>query len=62
MTLSQLLISAMALLVGSVVLGESITWRMLAGAALVAVALGLNAIAGGRARTAEAAVALVPGD
>jgi drug/metabolite transporter (DMT)-like permease len=62
MTLSQLLISAMALLVGSVVLGESITWRMLAGAALVALALGLNAIAGGRARTAEAAVALVPGD
>jgi drug/metabolite transporter (DMT)-like permease len=62
MTLSQLLISAMALLVGSVVLGESITWRMLGGAALVAVALGLNAIAGGRSRTAEAAVAPVPGE
>jgi drug/metabolite transporter (DMT)-like permease len=62
MTLSQLLISAMALLVGSVVLGESITWRMLAGAALVAVALGLNAVAGGRSRTAEAAVAPVPGE
>jgi drug/metabolite transporter (DMT)-like permease len=62
MTLSQLLISAQALLVGSLVLGESITWRMLAGAGLVALALGLNAIAGGRARTGEAVVAPVPGD
>jgi drug/metabolite transporter (DMT)-like permease len=62
MTLSQLLISAMALLVGSLVLGESITWRMLVGAALVAIALGLNAAAGGRSRTAEAAVAPAPGE
>jgi drug/metabolite transporter (DMT)-like permease len=50
MTLSQLLISAVAVLVGAVALGESITWRMLAGAVLVALAIVLNAIAGGRAR------------
>jgi drug/metabolite transporter (DMT)-like permease len=62
MTLSQLLISAQALLVGSLVLGESITWRMLAGAAMVALALGLNALAGGGIRRSEAAVAPVPGD
>ena len=50
MTLSQLLISAQALVIGGVALGESITWRMLGGAALVALALGLNALAGGQAR------------
>lgn len=49
MTLSQLLISAQALVIGAVALGESINLRMLAGAALVAVAIGLNALAGGRA-------------
>jgi drug/metabolite transporter (DMT)-like permease len=48
MQLSQLLISAQALVIGAIALGESITWRMLAGAALVALALGFNAIAGGR--------------
>jgi drug/metabolite transporter (DMT)-like permease len=58
MTLSQLLISAQALVIGAVALGESITWRMLGGAALVALAIGLNAIAGGRsAAGAEPAVA-----
>lgn len=62
MTLSQLLISSQALLVGSLLLGESITWRMLAGAALVALALGLNALAGGGARPSQAAMAPVPGD
>lgn len=62
MTLSQLLISAQALLVGALVLGESITWRMLAGAAMVAVALGLNALAGGGTRRGEAVVAPVPGE
>ena len=50
MTLSQLLISAEALVVGAIALGEAITWRMLAGAALVGVAILLNAIAGGRSR------------
>ena len=62
MKLSQLLISAQALLVGALVLGESITWRMLAGAAMVALALGLNAIAGGGPRRSEAVAAPVPGD
>ena len=49
MTLSQLLISAQALLVGAIALGEAITWRMLAGAGLVALAILVNAVAGGRA-------------
>ena len=61
MTLSQLLISAQAVTVGAVVLGESITVRMLAGAALVALAIGLNAVAGGGARAQSTAVP-VPGD
>ena len=61
MTLSQLLISAQALLVGAVALGEQITLRMLAGAALVGLAIGLNALAGGGAR-AQPAAAPVPGD
>src|SRR2546428_9465031 len=63
MTLSQLLISAQALTVGALVLGESITWRMLGGAALVALALALNALAGGgRPRDAQPmAPAPVPG-
>ena len=61
MTLSQLLISAQALTVGAVVLGESVTVRMLAGAALVAAAIALNAVAGGAARARPAPVAL-PGD
>lgn len=46
MTLSQLLISAQALVIGGVALGEAITWRMLAGAVLIAIALGLNALSG----------------
>lgn len=50
MTLSQVLISAQALVIGAIVLGESITWRMVAGAALVALAVILNAVAGSRAR------------
>jgi len=60
MTLSQLLISAQALIVGAVALGESITWRMLAGAGLVALALILNAVSGSRAR--DAAPAASPAD
>jgi drug/metabolite transporter (DMT)-like permease len=50
MTLSQLLISAQALVIGALALGETISLRMLAGAALVALAIGLNALAGGRSR------------
>jgi drug/metabolite transporter (DMT)-like permease len=62
MTLSQLLISAQALVVGALALGESITWRMLFGAALVGIAVVLNAIAGGRATRAEAPVTASPAD
>ena len=57
MTLSQLLISAQALIVGAVALGESITWRMLVGAALVAIALILNALSGGGERAEAVPVA-----
>ena len=55
MTLSQLLISAQALIVGALVLGESITWRMLVGAGLVGLAIVLNAVSGasGRGEAAE---------
>jgi drug/metabolite transporter (DMT)-like permease len=62
MTLSQLLISAQALIIGAVALGETITWRVLAGAALVALAIGLNALAGGRARESSEPVAAAAGD
>lgn len=61
MTLSQLLISAQAVTIGAVVLGESVTLRMVAGALLVAVAIGLNALAGGGGE-ARAAQVPVPGD
>lgn len=61
MTLSQLLISAQALTIGAAVLGESVTLRMLGGAALVALAIGLNALAGGGAE-ARPAPAPVPGE
>ncbi|HEY6958757.1 MAG TPA: EamA family transporter [Candidatus Limnocylindria bacterium] len=60
MTLSQLLISAQALTVGAVALGESITWRMLAGAALVGAAIIMNAAAGAGSRASVAAT--VPGE
>ena len=46
MMLAQLLISAEALTIGALALGEAVTWRMLAGAALVAAAVGINAFAG----------------
>ena len=61
MTLTQLLISAQALVIGAIALGESITWRMLAGAALVAVAIGFNAIAGARSRSDPEPVAVAAG-
>ena len=56
MTLSQVLISGQALVIGALALGESITWRMVAGAALVAAAVVLNALAGSRARADAAAL------
>jgi len=57
MTLAQVVIPAQALLIGALALGENITWRMVAGAALVVVAVALNAIAGGGAPPEPAAVA-----
>ena len=47
MNLSQVVIPAQAMLIGALALGESITWRMVAGAALGVVAVALNAVAGG---------------
>lgn len=47
MQLSQLIISAEALVVGGLALGEAFTWRTIAGAALVGCALAMNAVAGG---------------
>jgi drug/metabolite transporter (DMT)-like permease len=57
MTLTQVVIPAQALLIGALALGENITWRMAAGAALVVVAVALNAVAGGGAPPEPAAVA-----
>jgi drug/metabolite transporter (DMT)-like permease len=57
MTLTQVVIPAQALLIGALALGENITWRMVAGAALVVVAVALNAVAGGGSRPEPAAVA-----
>ncbi|HZP95017.1 MAG TPA: EamA family transporter [Candidatus Limnocylindria bacterium] len=61
MNLSQLLISAQALIVGAVALGEAITSRMLVGAGLVGLAIVLNAVAGGR-RSAEMTAGPSPAD
>ncbi len=52
-TLVQLLIPAEAILIGALALGETVTLRMLGGAALVVLAVGLNAIGGGRASEAQ---------
>lgn len=57
MTLAQVVIPAQALLIGALALGENITWRMVLGAALVAVAVTLNAVAGGGSRPEPAPVA-----
>jgi drug/metabolite transporter (DMT)-like permease len=57
MTLAQVVIPAQALLIGALALGENITWRMVAGAALVVVAVALNAVAGGGARAEPTVVA-----
>ncbi len=57
MTLAQVVIPAQALLIGALALGENITWRMVAGAVLVVVAVALNAVAGGGSRPEPAAVA-----
>jgi drug/metabolite transporter (DMT)-like permease len=56
MTLTQVVIPAQALLIGALALGETITWRMVVGAALVIVAVALNAVAGGGPRAEPVAV------
>ena len=58
-TLVQVIVPAEAILIGTFALGESVSARMLGGAALVAVAVALNAVAGGGApaQAAPAAVA-----
>jgi drug/metabolite transporter (DMT)-like permease len=57
MTLAQVVIPAQALLIGALALGENITWRMVAGAVLVVVAVALNAVAGSGSRPEPSAVA-----
>jgi len=59
-TLIQVLVPAEAILIGTVWLGEPVTWRMLAGAALVVAAVALNAVAGGGPPPAEEQIAAVP--
>ena len=56
-TLIQVLVPAEAILIGTVWLGEPVTIRMLAGAALVVAAVALNAIAGGGSPPAEERIA-----
>jgi len=57
-TLIQVVVPAEAILIGTLALGETVTLRMLGGAALVAAAVVLNAIAGGGSPSAEAAAAV----
>ena len=60
--LNQVIIPAEAITIGSLALGESVTWRMLAGAVLVASAVLLNGLAGGGAGGRETAPAATPAD
>ena len=59
-TLIQVVVPAEAILIGTVALGETVTVRMLGGAALVVAAVALNAIAGGGAKAAEDEIAAAP--
>src|SRR2546428_248577 len=59
-TLIQVLVPAEAILIGTLWLGEQVTWRMLGGAALVVAAVALNAIAGGGTPPVEEQIAAVP--
>ena len=59
-TLIQVLVPAEAILIGTLWLGEPVTIRMLAGAALVVAAVALNAVAGGGPPPAEEQIAAVP--
>jgi drug/metabolite transporter (DMT)-like permease len=59
-TLIQVLVPAEAILIGTLWLGEPVTIRMLGGAALVVLAVALNAIAGGGRPPAEERLAGAP--
>ena len=59
-TLIQVIVPAEAILIGTVWLGEPVSIRMLAGAALVVAAVALNAIAGGGTPPAEERLAAAP--
>jgi drug/metabolite transporter (DMT)-like permease len=59
-TLIQVVVPAEAILIGTLWLGEPVTVRMLAGAALVVAAVAFNAIAGGGIPPAEERLAATP--
>jgi len=59
-TLIQVVVPAEAILIGTLWLGEPVTWRMLGGAALVVAAVALNAIAGAGTPPAEERLAATP--
>jgi drug/metabolite transporter (DMT)-like permease len=59
-TLIQVVVPAEAILIGTLWLGESVSIRILGGAALVVAAVALNAIAGGGTPPAEERLAVTP--
>ena len=59
-TLIQVIVPAEAILIGTLWLGESVSVRILGGAALVVAAVALNAIAGGGTPPAEERLAATP--
>ena len=59
-TLIQVIVPAEAILIGAVALGETVTGRMLGGAALVVAAVALNAAAGGGTKAAEDEIRAAP--
>lgn len=59
--LSQVLIPVQAVIIGALALGEQVTMQMLAGALLVFAAVGLNALAGSRAKQGAESVPTASG-
>src|SRR5437867_7210151 len=59
-SLIQVVVPAEAILIGTLWLGEPVSIRMLAGAALVVAAVALNAVAGSGTRPAEERLAATP--